>query len=136
MARRSKPDTTASATIAVSAPAPLEPQALSGQLLVAMPAMADPRFARSVIFLCAHTPEGAMGIVINRPLENPSFDDLLVQLDLTPVPPARRLRLCAGGPVDDGRGFVLHTTDWTGDNSLRVSDELALTASQIGRAHV
>jgi putative transcriptional regulator len=106
-----------------------EPSVLTGQLLVAMPGLEDPRFARAVIFLCAHTPEGAMGIVINRPIESPSFDDLLKQLDLSPIPPARRIRLCAGGPVDDGRGFVLHTSDWTGDNSLRVSDDLALTAS-------
>jgi putative transcriptional regulator len=106
-----------------------EPSGLTGQLLIAMPSMEDPRFARSVIFLCAHTPEGAMGIVVNRPIESPSFDDLLRQLDLAPIPPARRIRLCAGGPVDDGRGFVLHTSDWSGENSLHVSKELALTAS-------
>lgn len=102
---------------------------LTGQLLIAMPTMADPRFAQSVIFVCAHTPEGAMGIVLNRPLEQPSFDDLLRQLDVAPVPPARRIRLCSGGPVDNARGFVLHTADWTGDGSLRVDDAMALTAS-------
>jgi putative transcriptional regulator len=98
-------------------------------LLIAMPTMADPRFAQSVIFVCAHTAEGAMGIVLNRPLEQPSFDDLLRQLDVAPVPPARRIRLCSGGPVDNARGFVLHTADWTGDGSLRVDDDMALTAS-------
>ena len=102
---------------------------LTGQLLIAMPAMADPRFAQSVIYLCAHTPEGAMGLVLNKPLKRPSFEDLLRQLDVEPVPPARRIRLCAGGPVDNARGFVLHTTDWTGEGSLRVDDGLALTAS-------
>lgn len=102
---------------------------LTGQLLIAMPAMADPRFAQSVIYLCAHTADGAMGIVINRPLEQPSFDDLLRQLDVAPVPPARRIRLHAGGPVDNARGFVLHTADWTGDGSLRVDAVMALTAS-------
>jgi len=102
---------------------------LTGQLLIAMPAMADPRFAQSVIYLCAHTPEGAMGLVLNRPLERPRFDDLLRQLEVAPVPPARRIRLCAGGPMDNARGFVLHTTDWTGDGSLRVDDAVALTAS-------
>jgi putative transcriptional regulator len=102
---------------------------LTGQLLIAMPAMADPRFAQSVIYLCAHTPEGAMGLVLNRPLKRPSFEDLLRQLDVAPLPPARRIRLYAGGPVDNARGFVLHTTDWTGDGSLRVDDGLALTAS-------
>jgi putative transcriptional regulator len=102
---------------------------LTGQLLIAMPTMADPRFAQSVIFMCAHTPDGAMGIVVNRPLAQPSFDELLKQLDIDPVPPARRIRLCSGGPVENARGFVLHTADWTGEGSLRVDDALALTAS-------
>jgi putative transcriptional regulator len=102
---------------------------LTGQLLIAMPSMADPRFAQSVIFMCAHTAEGAMGIVVNHPIEQPSFDELLKQLDIAPLPPARRIRLCSGGPVENARGFVLHTADWTGEGSLRVDDGLALTAS-------
>lgn len=102
---------------------------LTGQLLVAMPAMADPRFAQSVIFVCAHTPEGAMGLVLNRPILKPTFDDLLRQLQVEPVPPVRQIRLCAGGPVENARGFVLHTADWTGEGSLKVNDEMALTAS-------
>jgi putative transcriptional regulator len=102
---------------------------LTGQLLIAMPGMDDPRLARSVIYMCAHTDEGAMGIVVNRPLSRPSFDDLLRQLKVEMIPPARRIRLCSGGPVDNSRGFVLHTADWTGDGSLRVDDTLALTAS-------
>lgn len=102
---------------------------LTGQLLIAMPGMEDQRFAQSVIYMCAHTDEGAMGIVLNKPLRKPSFEDLLRQLDVTPVPPARRIQLCQGGPVDNARGFVLHTADWTGDGSLRVDDRIALTAS-------
>ena len=102
---------------------------LTGQLLIAMPAMADSRFAQSVIYMCAHTDEGAMGILVNRPLARPSFQDLLRQLDVEPLPPARHIRLCSGGPVDNARGFVLHTADWTGDGSLRVDQALALTAS-------
>ncbi len=102
---------------------------LTGQLLIAMPAMDDPRFSGSVIYLCAHTEEGAMGLVINRPLARPSFEELLRQLEIVPVPPARHIRLWAGGPVDNGRGFVLHTSDWTGEGSLRVNEQLALTAS-------
>ena len=98
-------------------------------MLIAMPAMADPRFSRSVIYMCAHSEQGAMGLVVNRPLERPSFPDLLQQLQVAPLPPARSLALCAGGPVDNGRGFVLHTTDWTSDSTLRVNDDLALTAS-------
>jgi putative transcriptional regulator len=102
---------------------------LGGQLLIAMPAMQDPRFARSVICLCAHSAEGAMGIVLNKPLEGLSFDQLLRQLNLEPVPPQRRIRLFAGGPVEGGRGFVLHTADWSSEQSLKVTGEVALTAS-------
>lgn len=107
----------------------IESAHLTGQLLIAMPAMEDERFVHSVILICAHTDEGAMGIVLNRPLAKPSFEALLNQLDVEPTPPARQIRLCEGGPVDHGRGFVLHSTDWTGDGSLQVADDLALTAS-------
>lgn len=102
---------------------------LTGQLLVAMPAMQDPRFARSVICLCAHSGDGAMGIVLNKPLDGLSFDELLKQLNLDPLPPQRRIRLMAGGPVENGRGFVLHSDDWETEGSLRVQPGLALTAS-------
>ncbi len=102
---------------------------LTGQLLIAMPAMGDPNFTQSVIYLCAHSAEGAMGIVINRPLRSPSFADLLRQLDLAPVPPVRNIRLIEGGPVEHGRGFVLHSADWTGEGSLKVNARVALTAS-------
>ena len=102
---------------------------LTGKLLIAMPAIGDARFEHSVIYLCAHTADGAMGIVVNRPLEEPSFDELLKQLDVSPVPPARKIPLCSGGPVDKARGFVLHTADWTSDASLQVDEGLALTAS-------
>jgi putative transcriptional regulator len=102
---------------------------LAGQVLIAMPAMADPRFSQTVIYVCAHTSDGAMGIVINHPLSAPSFEDLLRQLKVDPVPPARQIRLCNGGPIDNARGFVLHTIDWTDTASLRVDDTLALTAS-------
>ncbi len=102
---------------------------LTGKLLIAMPAIGDTRFEHSVIYLCAHTAAGAMGIVVNRPLEEPSFGELLKQLEINPAPPARQLPLCAGGPVDKARGFVLHTSDWTSEASLQVNDGLALTAS-------
>ena len=92
---------------------------LTGQLLIAMP----------VICLCAHSAEGAMGLVLNKPVDGISFDDLLRQLELEPRPPERRLRMVQGGPVENGRGFVLHTTDWSSDGSLQVNGELALTAS-------
>lgn len=102
---------------------------LTGQLLIAMPSMTDARFARTVICVCAHTSEGAMGIVLNRPIVRPTFETLLKQLDIVPSPPARRVPMCAGGPVDASRGFMLHTEDWTGEGSLAVGTSLALTAS-------
>ena len=110
-------------------PAWLTGQALTGKALIAMPSLAGSSFARSVIYMCAHTADGAMGIVLNQPLASPSFEGLLKTLGVAPLPPARSIRLHSGGPVDNGRGFVLHTTDWTGDGSLRVDDRLALTAS-------
>lgn len=102
---------------------------LGGQLLVAMPSLTDPRFARAVICICAHSADGAMGIVLNKPLETLSFEELLKQLEVQPLPPQRQIRLLAGGPVEGGRGFVLHTADWESDASLKVSGDLALTAS-------
>lgn len=105
------------------------PDWLTGQLLIAMPAMGDSRFAQSVIFICSHTAEGAMGVIVNHPLRTPKFADLLGQLKIEPSPPARELPLGMGGPVDDSRGFVLHSTDWLADSSLQVDDTRALSAN-------
>lgn len=101
----------------------------TGQILVAMPSLDDPNFAKTVIFICAHGAEGAMGIVLNRAVTKPSFAGLLQQLNIAPVPPRREIRLCAGGPVENGRGFVLHSLDWTAENTLHVNDALGLTTS-------
>jgi putative transcriptional regulator len=128
MARRARPPS-AARRFGTAARGAAEAGYLAGQLLVAMPTMQDPRFARTVICLCAHSPEGAMGIVLNKPLDGLSFDDLLQQLGLDPTPPQRRIRLVAGGPVEGGRGFVLHTADWETEGSLRVNPQIALTAS-------
>ncbi len=106
-----------------------EADRLTGQILVAMPSLTDPNFAQSVILVCAHSAEGAMGIILNRALERPSFEGLLQQLDISPVPPQREIRLCAGGPVENVRGFVLHTSDWMVENTLRVDEGLGLTTS-------
>jgi putative transcriptional regulator len=103
--------------------------ALTGQLLIAMPALNTAHFAQAVIYICTHTKEGAMGIVLNRPLARPSFDDLLEQLEVLPAPPTRRIELFRGGPVDSARGLVLHTSDWTGEGSMLVDDRVALTSS-------
>ena len=102
---------------------------LTGQLLIAMPGMQDPRFDHSVVCLCAHSAEGAMGLIVNRPLDRMMFDDLLRQLSVEPVPPLRRIRMLSGGPVENGRGFVLHSDDWSTEGSLPVMPGLTLTAS-------
>ena len=102
---------------------------LSGQLLIAMPNMSDPRFARTVIYLCAHNDEGAMGLVINKPMPSLSFGDLLAQLEIEPSIDIDEYRVQVGGPVETGRGFVLHTTDFSRDGTLAVDEEFALTTT-------
>lgn len=110
---------------------------LDGQLLVAMPGMPDSRFSRSVIYLCAHSAEGAMGLIVNQPAPNIDFPDLLAQLEIIPsgsaitLPKAAEaLKVLRGGPVETGRGFVLHTADFTIDNStLPVDSGICLTAT-------
>ena len=110
---------------------------LDGQMLVAMPGMADDRFARAVIYLCAHSEEGAMGIVINRPAHKVRFPELLVQLEVIDSDQAIELphqagsmQVLKGGPVETGRGFVLHTNDFFIDNStLPIDHGVSLTAT-------
>ncbi len=102
---------------------------LTGQLLVAMPGMSDPRFDRSVIYMCAHSPDGALGLVVNRLADHISFPDLIEQLNIKMEVPARQIRVHFGGPVETSRGFVLHTADYTQDSTLRVNDQVGLTAS-------
>jgi putative transcriptional regulator len=101
---------------------------LTGQLLVAMPHMADPRFARSVVYLCAHSGEGAMGLVVNRLIDSLTFESLLEQLGVEASAPAD-MQVHFGGPVESSRGFVLHTTDYLQDSTLLIDDEIALTAT-------
>ena len=115
----------------ISAPSkPEETHSLAGMLLVASPMLAQTPFAQSVIYICAHAPDtGTMGLVVNKRLAVASFDELLAQLDIQPMPPVRRIGLCAGGPVDAGRGLVLHSAEWEGENSLSVSPNVALTGS-------
>lgn len=103
---------------------------LAGQLLVAMPGMGDPRFDRAVIFLCAHSEDGAMGLIVNKPAEDVRFSDLLDQLSISPAPDTRDVRVYSGGPVEHGRGFVLHSADYTSNRStLRVNDRFGMTAT-------
>lgn len=110
---------------------------LDGQLLVAMPGMADPRFARSVIYLCAHSEDGAMGLILNQPSRVKNFPELLVQLNI--IAPeeqislprdASRIQVLTGGPVQTDRGFVLHSPDFHLTNStLPIDDSVSLTAT-------
>ncbi|MEC7490316.1 MAG: YqgE/AlgH family protein [Pseudomonadota bacterium] len=102
---------------------------LTGQLLVAMPQMLDERFSKSVIYMCAHNDDGAMGLVVNKVLENINFPDLLQQLDLSPIVSGKEIRVHFGGPVEAGRGFVLHTADYVQEATMIVDDRIALTAT-------
>lgn len=101
---------------------------LIGRFLIAMPHMGDPRFARSVVFLCAHGEEGAMGLIVNQEAENADFEDLLDQLGIEEVR-ISSLPIHNGGPVESGRGFVLHSRDYIEEGSVGVTDDVALTAT-------
>lgn len=106
---------------------------LTGKVLIAMPGMADPRFDRSVVLICAHTAEGAMGLVLNRPLPEIAFGDLLKQLNIETDTLARRIEVRFGGPVEPGRGFVLHSVPEHGDDpegQLRIGRTLAMTTTR------
>jgi len=102
---------------------------LTGQLLVAMPNMADPRFARSVVYICAHSADGAMGLVVNRLIDSLSFDSLLEQLGVELEIAESEMPVHFGGPVESSRGFVLHSTDYLQDSTLVIDDDIALTAT-------
>jgi putative transcriptional regulator len=110
---------------------------LDGQMLIAMPVMEDPRFAHSVIYMCAHSSEGAMGIVVNHPAGTIDFPELLVQLDIIQkgdqikLPEnAGSMKVLKGGPVETGRGFVLHSSDFfIKDATLPIDDGICLTAT-------
>jgi putative transcriptional regulator len=102
---------------------------LAGQMLIAMPQMQDARFSRTVVYMCAHTAEGAMGLVINRLFSALSFPDLLEQLGIEPTPLCDPISVHFGGPVEAGRGFVLHSTDYVQETTLLVDDRVALTAT-------
>ncbi len=102
---------------------------LTGQLLVAMPQMQDPRFMRTVIYMCAHTAEGAMGLVVNKLVDNVSFPDLLDQLNIQTGTVANEIFVHFGGPVETGRGFVLHSSDYVQDATLVIDQNVALTAT-------
>ena len=108
---------------------PVSGFSLTGQLLVAMPQMRDPRFTRSVIYMCAHNAEGAMGLVINRLVGSITFPDMLEQLGIAAGDHGRQIKVHFGGPVDAGRGFVLHSDEYRHEGTVAVVDGMALTAT-------
>ena len=105
-------------------------KSLTGQLLVAMPQMSDPRFARSVVYLCAHSDEaGAMGLIVNKQLAALTLGELFAQLDIEPSAVAGLRPVHFGGPVEAGRGFVLHTADYREEATLHVGGNISVTAT-------
>ena len=104
-------------------------QYVTGQLLIAMPTMLDPRFKQTVIYICTHTSEGAMGLVINRLFETVYFNDLLSQLDIQPSLGINDIRVHYGGPMESSRGFVLHTSDFVHESTMSMHDGVFLTVS-------
>ncbi len=103
---------------------------LCGKLLIAMPDMGDPRFAHSVVYMCAHAEDGAMGLIVNKPQTEVRFSALLEQLEIERAPGARDIRVHFGGPVEMGRGFVLHTLDYRSETgTLDVDADIGMTAT-------
>jgi putative transcriptional regulator len=102
---------------------------VEGQLLIAVPHMEDPRFRHSVIFMCSHSRSGAVGLVINKVIDDMPFADLLQQLDIERGEKAKAIRVHFGGPVEPGRGFVLHSQDYKIDGTAQVAGGMALTAT-------
>lgn len=102
---------------------------LTGQFLIAMPSMADPRFERTLIYMCHHAPEGAMGLIVNKPMTELKFPDILQQLKIEATAPCDKIMVHRGGPVAKAQGFVLHSTDFVRQGSLIVNDDVALSAT-------
>lgn len=103
---------------------------LDGKLLIAMPGMGDPRFEHSVVFMCAHSEDGALGLIVNKPSPELKFSLLLEQLNIDVGQPERDIRVHFGGPVENGRGFVLHSGDYRStDSTLQVNDGFGMTAT-------
>lgn len=103
---------------------------LTGQVIIAMPDMGDPRFERAVILICAHSASGAMGLILNQPVPELRFGDLLAQLNIPRGDLARDIRLLIGGPVERGRGFVLHSSDYqSAKATMAVGEAYAMTTT-------
>lgn len=104
---------------------------LNGKLLIAMPGIDDPRFDQSVVFVCAHSEDGTMGIIVNKPSEDVQLDDLLSHLDIEASDLTLGQSVFVGGPVEGGRGFILHSEDYVGnETTLHVDDLFSMTATR------
>lgn len=105
-------------------------ESLGGRILIAMPGMTDPRFRRSLVYLCAHSSEGAMGLIVNRHADDLRLKDLFEKLGIPVGEPMALAPVHYGGPVETGRGFVLHSADYdSGDSTLQVDAEISMTAT-------
>lgn len=103
---------------------------LAGRLLLAMPAMGDPRFHKAVIYMCAHDENGAMGLVINHALPGVDLSQLLEQLNITPDKERTSDKpVMSGGPVETARGFVLHSNDFSQSDTIRIDDNFSVTGT-------
>jgi len=109
----------------------MESPFLSGKLIIAMPTMSDPRFKRSVVCICAHNEDGAIGIIINKIIESLSFAKIIKQLRLkkNKVKSDYSEPIYFGGPVETERGFILHTADYFSENSTSINTQISMTAS-------
>ncbi|MEM9044043.1 MAG: YqgE/AlgH family protein [Pseudomonadota bacterium] len=108
----------------------LIPSFLDGHLLIAMPGMSDPRFHRTLIYLCAHSPDGAMGLIVNKPAETLKVSDLYERLDIAHGSDLPDESVRFGGPVETGRGFVLHSGDYYApEATMRVDGRVSMTAT-------
>ena len=105
------------------------PGYLTGQILIAMPAMTDPRFTKSVIYICVHNEEGAMGLVVNKTIDSLAFPELLKQLDIGVHGIIDDRPIYHGGPLDTGRGFILHSLDYQQDSTINITEGLGLTVT-------
>ena len=102
---------------------------LTGKCLIAMPNMNDERFAGSLIYICSHTKDGAMGFVVNKKIKEFSFADLANQLPISTIRPIAPIELHQGGPLEKVRGFVIHSTDYVKDDTIVISDNIAVSSS-------
>jgi putative transcriptional regulator len=111
-------------------PTPSQDGFLLGKLLIALPGMPDPRFEKSVIFMCAHSDQGAMGLIVNKPFEGLTFREMVAKLDIAAAPDLPEPPILFGGPVGTGQGFVLHSADYeNGEATMAVTPAISLTAT-------